>query len=155
MSLPDVDGRGGFEQSFDFSKFPNLQEVNLSLRVVWMGGGLPWIPKALSTLRPATSPHLSSIRLDFGGAYIVDLPVEPLTKDTGDDLRQVADEVARIESEFGGAVNFTVVSDAEFEAVLNTLGVRPRFAVLMKPPGRADSFLLVPCRSFGATAVEM
>lgn len=77
---------------------------------------------ALSTLKPTTSPRLSAVRLSFAG--FTDRTVDTLIRDTGNDLRQVADEVARIEREFEGAVNFTVASDSVFEAVLDTLGVR-------------------------------
>ena len=59
--------RRGFQRSFDFSKFRNLQE--LDLRVSWMGGGLLWIPGALSTLKPATSPRLSTIQLSFARPF--------------------------------------------------------------------------------------
>ena len=110
---------------------------------------------ALSTLRPATSPRLSSVRLDLAGSVIVDLSVEPLMKDTGNDLRQVADEVTRIEREFKGAVYFTVVPDSVFKVVLGTLGVRFHSAMLTKRCGRSDFFSLVPCRYFNITIVEM
>jgi len=109
---------------------------------------------ALSTLRPATSPHLSSIRLDLAGSVVVDLPVKLLVKDTGDDLRRVADEVVRIEREFEGTVNFTVVPDSVFEAVLDTLGVSFRFAALTEYRSRVDAFSLVPYRYFSVTVAE-
>ena len=41
-----------------------------------------------------------------------------------DDLLRIADEIARIERDFGGAVNFTVVPDLQFRVVLDTLDVR-------------------------------
>ena len=115
-----------FEPSFNFSKIPNLQEVTFSLRVNRMGGDLPWIHTALSTLRPATSPCLPAICLDFGclSRPALDLPVEVLMKNMGDDLRRTADEVARIERQSEGAVNFTVLRDPVFEVVLDTLNVR-------------------------------
>ena len=109
---------------------------------------------ALSTFRPVSSPRLSSIRLGFTGSLITELPIEPLIKDTGNDLRQVADEVARIEREFEGAVDFAVVKDSEFEVVLDTLGVRFRFVALTKHRGRADPFSLIPCRYFSITFIE-
>jgi len=109
---------------------------------------------ALSTLRPATSPRLTSIQLDFAGSIINDLPVELLIQDTGNDLRQVADEVARIEREFEGAVNFTVGSDSIFKVVLDTLSVRFLFAEPTKHRGHANSFSLVPRRCFSTTTVE-
>jgi len=88
--------------------------------------GLPWIPMALSTLRPTTSPHLSTIRLDFAGAIIGSRHVETSIRDMGDDLRRLADEATRIEREFEGAVNLTVLRDSRFEVVFDTLNVRFR-----------------------------
>jgi len=91
-----------------------------------MGGVLPWIPSALSTLGHATSPRLSTIRLKFAGPPIASLPVESLIKDMGNDLRRIADEADRIGREFGGTVNFTVIRDSVFEATLDTLNVSIR-----------------------------
>ena len=124
--FPNVGGET-FERSFDFSNFPNLQEVDfgVGIHVSRREGGLPWIPVALSTLRPATSPHLSAIRFDFnfsvGGAQ----SVETLIEDVGNDLRRVADEVTRIEREFEGTVNFAAVLDSGFWEVLYTVPFRP------------------------------
>jgi len=122
--LLDVVGFKTFEQSFDFSKFPNLQEVDFGFTVGWMKRGLFWIPLALSTLGPATSPYLSAIRLNFASSLIFNPDVESLIKDEGSDLLRVADEVSRIKSEFNGVVRLTVVSDPMFRAVLDTLNVR-------------------------------
>ena len=120
---PGVGDRGGaFERSFDFSKFPNLREVDLEVK--WWTGDLLWIPAALSTLGSATSPHLSAVRLDFARSSSADQSVRKAFKATRDDLRRVADEVARIEREFKGTVNVTVVRDAGFKAILNKLDVR-------------------------------
>lgn len=114
-------------QSFNLSKFPNLQEVKFDLRVGGRGAGtLPWIPSALSTLKPATSPRLATIRLDFAGPPIASLHVESLIKDMGGDLRRIADEADRIEREFEGAVEITVLRDPVFGEVLDTLNVSCR-----------------------------
>ena len=125
--FPNVAGSEPFERSFDLSKFPNLQEVHFS--VCWMGGELLWIPTALSTLRLATSPRLSSIQLNFIRPISVGRNAETQTviKVAGDDLRQAADEVARIEREFGGVVDFTVPRDPVFKQVFDTLNVRFHF----------------------------
>ena len=88
-----------------------------------MAGGLLWIPKALSTLNPATSPRLSAIRIDLDLSYIVNPSVETMIEDTGNDLRRVVDEVARIEREFGGTVKSNVFLDPAFAAVLERLDV--------------------------------
>ena len=126
MLSPDVGAYSGVpEQSFDFSKFPNLQEVNFG--VSWVGGDLHWIPKALSTLRPPTSPRLSAIQIDFIPSSNINRSVEIAIKDTGNDLRWVTEEIARIKHEFGVVVNLTVFRDPVIEAVLQTLDVRFNF----------------------------
>ena len=64
MPLPDADDPRASWPSYGFSNFPNLQEVSLSSTVGWVAGirqGLPWIYLALSTLRPAPSPCLSTV----------------------------------------------------------------------------------------------
>ena len=125
MPPSNVDGNGTIERSFDFSDSPNVQEVNFG--VIWVDGALRWIPVALSTLGPTTSPRLSVIRLHFARSHIVTRTVETLIHETSYDLRWVADEVARIEREFKGAVNVTVRLDAVFEEALNTLNVSFHF----------------------------
>ena len=92
-----------------------------------MSGDLPWIPMALSTVKSATSPRLSTIRLSLIRLSIASQSVPSVIEVIGHDLRSVADEVARIEREFGGAVNFTVLRDPEFGVVFDALNVRFRF----------------------------
>ena len=152
MPFPDPSHRNTFEWSFDFSKFPNIQEVTFGVRAYWKEGGLPWAPMALSTLRPATSPRLSVIRLDFCSS--TSRMVETVIANMGNDLRRIADEFARIDHEFGGAVNFTVVADSRFQAVLNTLKVRFHLVGRKYPRGHVDSSSFVPCRSFSTTFVD-
>jgi len=110
------------KRSFDFSKLPNIQKVDFG--VSWVGGGLLWIPSALSTLKPATSSNLSAIRLNFALHSTTNRPIGTLLNDVGSGLHLIADEFSRIEREFGGAVNLTVVLDPAFKAVLGTFGVR-------------------------------
>ena len=88
-------------------------------------GGVPWIPMALSTLRPATSPRLSAIRLDLFCES--DRPIDTVITDMGNDLRRIAGEVARIEREFEGAVNFAVPRGKGIGTALDRLNVRHRF----------------------------
>ena len=155
--FPDVAGFEILEQSFNFSSLQNLREVNFGITVNWSEGALPWIHMALSTLRSATSPHLSTIRLDFGHSYIPDRSIEPMTQDMGNDLRRIADEVTRIESEFDGAVDLTVVSDPGFAVVLDTLNVRFYFCGVgsLHNIVGSDAFPFTPRRSFSHTAIEM
>ena len=143
--FPDCDSS---ERSFDFSKFPNIQEVMFGFTTFWMGGSFPWIPMALSTLRPATSPRLSVIKLYF----------HSLTGEPGQtlipDLRRIADEITRIEREFEGAVNFTVAPDPGFRALFKTFDVRFSFVKWKKPCGHVDSSFFIPCRSFSTAFGE-
>ena len=88
-----------------------------------MSGGLSWISLALSTLRPVTSPHLSALGLEFTGSSLDSNPIDTWVKSTGNDLRRISEEVARIERDFEGAVKFTVIRDSTFSAVLNGLQV--------------------------------
>ena len=86
---------------------------------------MPWIPIAFSTLRPTTSPRLSTIQLGFDCSEPpTTVPAESLIEGTGNDLRRVADEPSRIEREFEGAVTLTVCRDTVFKVVLDTLNVR-------------------------------
>ena len=82
---------------------------------------------ALSTFRPITSPCLSAIRLDFARSPIIYRPINILIQDTSNDLQLVANEVARIEREFEGAVELIVRRDPGFEMVLSTLNVSFHF----------------------------
>jgi len=87
----------------------------VDIAVCWAGGRLFWIPAALSTLSPTTSPHLSAIKLRFTRVSSVKRPTKTLIKNMGDDLRWVTNEFSRIGREFEGAVSFTVVRDSRFE----------------------------------------
>ena len=111
-----------------------------------MGGSLPWIPKALSTLRPATSPRLLVIRLIFVRPDIANRSVETVIEVTGNDLRRVADEAARIEREFRGAVELTFYRDPTFKAVSDTLNVRFYFhrVDVLYNHNPVDSFSFIP-----------
>ena len=125
MLSPNVDDVGGSERIFDFSKFQTLREVNIG--VSWVGGDILWIPTALSTLRPTTSPHISTIRLNFTSFSSANRSIEILLNGVGSGLRRVADELSRIEREFEGAVNLIVVRNPGFGAVFDALNVRFRF----------------------------
>ena len=86
-----------------------------------MGGSLLWIPTALSTLISVTSPRLSTIELNFARSSAVTPPVETVIENTINDLRRVAEEVARIERAFKGRVSVTILRDVGFKVVLDTL----------------------------------
>ena len=121
LILPsDIDGRETFERSFDFSKLPNLQEVRFGVR--WRGGGLRSIPTALSTLRPATSPRLLAIRLGFidppASGQLIEPPIK-LTGNVTNDVRRVADEIARIERELEETLELVVHWGPRFHGISN------------------------------------
>ena len=113
---------------------------------------MPWILRALSTIRPATSPCLSIIRLDFRS--FTREPMETVNTEIGSGLRRIADEFARIEREFEGAVNLTMVPNPKVRVVLDTLNLRFSFVGWKKPCGHVYSSSFVPCRSFSTTSVE-
>ena len=79
---------------------------------------------ALSTIKTATSQCLSAIKLDFVCPSPTNRNVDALAEAAGDDLRRVADEVSRIEREFRGAVNLTVLQDPSFQAASDAFGAR-------------------------------
>ena len=82
---------------------------------------------ALSTLRSTTSLRLSTIQINFIYPFSTNESVEAAIKRVENDLRRIADEVARIEREFRGVVNVTVLQYPGFRAVLGTLNVRFRY----------------------------
>ena len=89
---------------------------------------------ALSTLRPATSPRLSVIELDFTSS--TSARVENMTAGVENDLRRIADEIARIECVFEGTAKVAVVPDSKFRVVLDTLNVRFCSVGWKRPLGR-------------------
>ena len=91
--------------------------------VCWIRGGLLWIPTALSTLRPTTSPRLSDVRLDFTLPATAYRSVEVTVGDSGKDLRRVVGEVARIKRQFEGAVSVVVLREPGYETALDALNV--------------------------------
>jgi len=97
----------------------------MELGVGWMNGSLAWIPRALSTIKPATSPRLSTIQLSFARpSTAANRPVRILIRGVGKDLRRIAGEVARIKCEFEGVVHLTMQQDPLFKAAFDALKVR-------------------------------
>lgn len=99
--------------------FPNLQEVRLGVR--WVSGNLRWISTALSTLKPTTSPHLSTVQLSFSGRTTVTQDEE-----IAGDLQLIGTEISRIRREFEGAVRLTVIQNGWFQAALEELDMEHR-----------------------------
>jgi hypothetical protein len=90
----------------------------VSLHVKWLFGRLDWIPEALSTFKPATSPRLTKVHLGF------DYPLDQIESQNSHDhseledldreLHWIARELARIEREYEGTVNIVVMMGEEF-----------------------------------------
>jgi len=78
---------------------------------------------ALSTIKPTTSTCLSTIRIDLLRSGAATWPAERLIEQTRDDLRWTVDEAARIEREFGEAVNLTISRDPAFKMALDALDI--------------------------------
>ena len=105
------------QPSFDFSKFPNLHE--LTFNVKWLFGFLDWIPTALSTFKPATSPLLNEVYIGF------DYPLNKtyLYRDherweleyLSGELQWIGRELTRIEHEYEGKVNIMVIDKPKFQ----------------------------------------
>lgn len=68
---------------------------------------LQWIPTALSTLKPTTSPHLSVVQLYFTPRTRWRVPRASIER-LNNDLGLIEHEVARIGREFVGEVNVTM-----------------------------------------------
>jgi len=121
-SVDSFYGQEETSQSFDFSKFPNLREVSLRLR--WIHGGPRWVPAALSTVNPITSPRLSVLLLDLvgppSGTRILESSIEGLATD----LRRTRDEVTRIRSVFEEGIDLTVSLDQWFGVLFVSLQLR-------------------------------
>jgi len=104
-SVDDHCGHEVLDQSFDFAKFPNLKEVKFNIN--WAAGDLLWIPAALSTIKPATSPRLSIIQLKLGGRSLRYIPEDPRERLVGD-LQLIEKELTRIGREFMGVLDLIV-----------------------------------------------
>ena len=101
-----LDGTGAPNRSFDFAKLPRLKEIRLT--VSWVAGDLLWVAATLSTIKPVTSPHLSTIRLKFIGHGLPYVPFH-LRERLINDLKLIEEHVARIECDFAGVVDLTVI----------------------------------------------
>lgn len=121
-NYPNLDGHEDLGRSFDFSRFPNLQELNLGLR--WLRWGPRWIPAALSTIKSVTSPNLSAIKLNLVGPPDSTLITDPSIQALGSDLRRTTNEVARIRHEFEDAIDLVVLRDQWFKKFLDSLDLR-------------------------------
>ena len=142
LHFPDSDSNEEPERTFDFSKFPNLQEVTIGVR--WISGGLLWISAALSTINPTTSPPLSTFKLDISGRPPRFAPVHH-KEQFENDLRLIDERVVQIERDFIGMANFTVsFRHPGFEVGLLCLDLCPFLTSpsALRSVGTTFSFLL-------------
>ena len=117
-------------------------------------GSLHYIPMALSTLKPSTSPHLSYVHLRLTG------PTHPNftsgnwnLENMGDGVPRIAEEFSRIEREYEGAVDLRAFRGAGFERY-DTLNVRFFIPVWLDETSLRDCWL-IPRRSFSVGVVEI
>lgn len=97
--------RGDLGRPLDFAKLPNIEHV--TFEVEWIYGDLHWIPPALSTLKPTTSPRLSVIELEIGYRCRREGHM-PQGETPDDDIRLIKEEAIRIKHEYMGAVKVTI-----------------------------------------------
>ena len=117
-------------------------------------GPLHYIPVALSTLKPSTSPHLSDVQLRLTGPTHPHYTSENWNlENMGDDVPRIAEESSRIEREYEGVVDLRVFRGAGFERY-DTLNVRFFISVESDETSLRDC-RLVPRRSFSVGIVEM
>ena len=125
LALTPFVGPGDHEslnRSFNFTKLPNIQEVTFTVRRIH--GDILWIHKALSTLKPSTSPRLSAVRLKLGSKPPEDSPVH--VRELPDRvIRPIEEQVARIELEYTGTVDVTVQRYPRLEVGVPTFSVHP------------------------------
>ena len=107
-----LDGTRAPNRSFDFAKLPRLKEI--SLTVHWVAGDLLWVATTLSTIKPVTSLHLSTIRLEFHGQRLQQIPLHTRER-LANELKFINENVTRIEREFAGVVDLTMVGYPGFE----------------------------------------
>ena len=117
-------------------------------------GSVHYIPVALSTLKPSTSPHLSDVQFRLTGLTHPRYTSENWNlENMGDDVPQIAEELTRIEREYEGVADLRVFRGAGFERY-DTLNVRFFISVELNKTSLRDCWL-IPHRSFSVGIVEM
>lgn len=124
-SCPGLGGREAPNQPFDFTKLPNIKQVKF--KVLQTAGSIQWISTALSTLKPATSPCLTVVRLNFAvRRFLNRRSMERLR----DDLTLIEREVARVRHEFAGKVHITMNENIRYRVS----GLNSNFRPFLKGP---------------------
>ena len=113
-------GHEGLDRTFDFMKSPNLEELKFEIRLT--ARDLHWISEAISTLKPTTSPRLSTLRLTTSYRLPEDLMPDHLKEHLGN-VTQLVEEVARVEREFMGAVKVTVPWRPEVPVLVSPISI--------------------------------
>ena len=117
-------------------------------------GPLHYIPVALSTLKPSTSPHLFDVQLRLTGPTHPHYTSENWNlENMGDGVPRIAEESSRIEREYEGVVELRVFLGAGFERY-DTLNVRFFISAELNKTSLRDCWL-IPRRSFSVGIVEM
>ena len=144
LLIPSIDFQGPLERSFDFSNFPRLQKVTFDAHRVH--GPIHFIPVALSTLKPSTSPHLSHIYFGLSGPrysnFYYFIKGTSNLENMGSDLRRIAEEFSRIEREYEGAVDLSVVRSTGYEPLDKLTNVRFFFSFAWRRDTRPVAILL-------------
>lgn len=113
MLQPIPGGPEALCRTFDFAKLSNLEAARFA--VPDADRGASWLYRALLTIKPVTSPHLSTLVLDLHS------PQHPLShypgwlEHSGGDIPLIAREVHRIEKEFAGTVDVVLTLPPGFE----------------------------------------
>ena len=104
-------GHESLNRTFDFTEFPNLE--GLAFVTPMYARDIHWLPEAISTLKPTTSPRLSSLRLLTRDRP----PGSPVpSKERLGNVTRLVEEVTQVERKFKGAVKVTVPWYPEAEA---------------------------------------
>lgn len=106
------------DQSFDFSRFAKMREVDLG--AIYTSGSLHWITRALSTLKPENSPLLSAVTLRLSVTLSLNGPGCILGQEISDDLSRIGREMARVKKVYPRKLDIVVRCDLAFRAVLDS-----------------------------------
>ena len=111
ISYSTLAGHESLNRTFDFSEFPNLEE--LAFHTPMYVTDVHWLPEAISTLKPTTSPRLSSLRLVTRDRP----PGSPVpSMERLGNVTRLVEGFTQVEREFMGAVKVTVPWYPEAEA---------------------------------------
>ena len=108
-----ADGHEVSDREFNFTRFSNLEEITFIIGRT--PGDLLWIPRALSTVKPITSPRFSVLNLMPG--YELPHPIPAHYRLWLRNVTRLTEEVSRIEHEFMGTVKVTWYPEVDISPV--------------------------------------